>query len=261
MAPARVLIVEDDPQYSDLLQRALVNAGFHCAVASSADEAWDRLSDSLPDLVLLDQKLPDTSGEALCERIRARPNSARLLVAFLTGDEAFADGAAWLTAGGDTCWIKPTSPFRAVMLVKGLLRRHAWDGQARKLLGPGLFLDRREHLVLFNGRRSKKLTDRELLFIEALAAMGSSLLTRQAALDVVFKDDPPTSPEPALSEMLHKLRLKLPRALARAIETVFGKGFRLRLPGPDGDTISSPPITSVSTLNSDFAICRSQSHT
>jgi len=44
--------------------------------------------------------------------------------------------------------------------------------------------------------------------------------------------------------MLHKLRVKLPRALARAIETVFGKGYRLRLPEPDEEPVSTRPPSS-----------------
>lgn len=213
---------------------------------STTGAAWKRLTDSLPDMVLLDQQLPDGSGETLCERIRATPTASRVLVAFLTGDKAFAEGTVWLSAGGDTCWLKPTSPSRVVTLVRGLLRRHTWDAQARKLIGPGLFLDRRERVVIFNGRRSKKLTDRELRFIEALGVAGSTLLPRQVALDVVFSDNAPGSSEPAMNEMLRKLRAKLPRALARAIETVFGKGYRLRLPGPDGEPVAPVPISRAS---------------
>lgn len=235
MTPIRVLVVEDDPEYSELLQRALINAGFHCTKASTIGAGWKYLADDPPALVLMDQQLPDGSGETLCERIRATPDTSDLIVAFLTGDKAFAEGNDWLLAGGDTCWLKPTSAPRVAALVKGLLRRHARDSNPRKLLGPGLFVDRADRVVIYNGRRSKKLTDRELLFVEALGKARGALLPRQAAHNAVFAGDAPDSPEPAMNEMLRKLRSKLPRGLANAIETVFGKGYRLRLQTPDGD--------------------------
>lgn len=241
MAPIKVLVVEDDPECLDLLQRALVSAGYRCTAVSTIGAAWRSLTDAPPDIVVLDQRLPDGSGESLCERIRETPATSRVLVAFLTSNKSFADGNDWLSAGGDTCWLKPTSPTRFVALVKGLIRRHAWDGDARQLVGSGLFIDRSERVVIFNGRRSKKLTDRELRFIGALGKAGDALLPRQAAHDTVFAGDTPDSPEPAMNEMLSKLRAKLPRALARAIETVFGKGYRLRLPTPDGD-VNQPRI-------------------
>lgn len=241
MTPARVLVVEDDPEYSELLQRSLISAGHRCLAASSIGAAWKYLADSPPDLVLMDQQLPDGSGETLCERIRSTPSTSGVMVAFLTGDKRFAEGNDWLLAGGDTCWLKPTSAARVATLVKGLLRRHTLDSDARKFVGPGLFVDRTDRVVIFNGRRSKKLTDRDLRFIQALGATGNSILTRQAAVDLLFGKDRPDSPELAMNELLRRLRSKLPRALGNAIETVFGKGYRLRLPTPDGD-VNQPRI-------------------
>lgn len=233
MTPVRVLVVEDDPEYSELLQKALISAGFHCTAAPTIGAGWRYLADDPPALVLMDQQLPDGSGETLCERIRATPGVAEVMIAFLTGDKAFAEGNDWLMAGGDTCWLKPTSAARVATLVKGMLRRHTKDSGPRKLLGPGLFTDRTDRVVIYNGRRSKKLTDRELLFVEELGKARGGLLPRQAAHDTVFAGDTPDAPEPAMNEMLRKLRAKLPRGLANAIETVFGKGYRLKLAIPD----------------------------
>lgn len=241
MTPIKVLVVEDDAEYSDLLQRAMISAGHHCVAASSIGAAWKYLADAPPDIVLMDQKFPDGSGETLCERIRSTPSTSGVMVAFLTGDKRFAEGNDWLLVGGDTCWLKPTSAPRVATLVKGLLRRHTLDSDARKLVGPGLFIDRADRVVIYNGRRSKKLTDRDLRFIQALGAAGNALLHRQVAHDAVFGADVPDAAEPAMNEMLRKLRAKLPSALARAIETVFGKGYRLRLPTPDSD-VSQPRI-------------------
>jgi len=67
-------------------------------------------------------------------------------------------------------------------------------------------------------------------------------------VETAFMDYAPGTPEPAMNEMLHKLRVKLPRALARAIETVFGKGYRLRLREPDEEPVSPRPSSSVKEL-------------
>ena len=76
MTPIRVLVVEDDPEYSELLQRTLRGAGFECAVASTLGAAWTYLVHDPPALVLMDQQLTDGLGETLCERIRATPGAA-----------------------------------------------------------------------------------------------------------------------------------------------------------------------------------------
>ena len=68
-----------------------------------------------------------------------------------------------------------------------------------------------------------------------MGATGNAILPRQVALDIMFGEKNPDAPELAMSETLRRLRSKLPRGLANAIETVFGKGYRLRLPTPDGD--------------------------
>lgn len=247
MASERILVVDDDPEYLDLLKHGILKAGFHCLTASGSPAAWRLLCQDVPDLVVLDQCLQEGSGKSLCERIRATPLISQVLVAFLTGDNAFADGEEWLKCGGDTCWFKPTSATRFVALVRGLLRRHALEGQARKLLGPGLWLDRKQRFATYNGRGSKKLTDRELDFIEALGTANGALVSREAAIQAVFRWSIPESPELAINEMLRKFRAKLPRALARAVETVHGQGFRLNLPGPDGEPLpaNTPAVAPV----------------
>ena len=65
-----ILIVEDDPQILRLLQFVLGKEGYQVAVAGTGEEALDILEETIPALILLDNKLPGIDGFTTCQRIR-----------------------------------------------------------------------------------------------------------------------------------------------------------------------------------------------
>ena len=80
-----VLIVEDDPWIREILSELLVDEGYRTREASSADEALRLIGEQLPDVVVLDLRLPDRSGVDVLGELRASPLTAELPVLVISG--------------------------------------------------------------------------------------------------------------------------------------------------------------------------------
>src|SRR5947209_1741892 len=101
-----LLLVDDAPEMTVLVQALGGRAGCEVAVASDADAAWAALHARRPDLVLLDVNLPGVSGPDLLRRLRAAPELSGLAVAVYCHATLGADVAAGLEAGADFVFFK-----------------------------------------------------------------------------------------------------------------------------------------------------------
>ncbi len=121
----RVLIVEDDADINATLQETFRLGGYDVVGATTGEDAFVEVSRRCPDLILLDQMLPDLDGLEICRRLRSAPRTKRVPIIFLTaraGEEARIKG---LAAGADDYLSKPFSMQELVLRVRGLLRRSA----------------------------------------------------------------------------------------------------------------------------------------
>ena len=80
----KVLIVEDDPTWADILTRYVEQLGAEAAVVNSPQAAMNALDDNLPDLILLDMLLATETGMALLNELRSYDDLARVPVAVCT---------------------------------------------------------------------------------------------------------------------------------------------------------------------------------
>jgi len=84
MPPAEILVVEDDPASLQLLVSLLEKAGYRVRPATDAALALRSVQARVPDLVLLDVRLPDTDGFEVCRQLKARPETRDVPVIFLS---------------------------------------------------------------------------------------------------------------------------------------------------------------------------------
>lgn len=128
---ARLLLLEDDQSLIDGLVYALTKEGFALDVAMTVREARAQLAVQAYDLLLLDQTLPDGSGLALCEEVRAGGNAVPII--FLTAMDEEIQVIRALDAGGDDYITKPfklgelCSRIRAQLRRSGMLRQQEQD--------------------------------------------------------------------------------------------------------------------------------------
>ena len=84
MAKKVIMVVDDEPPITKVIEDILKPEGYKMVSVSSGEEALDELKKSKPDLILIDFYMPGISGRELCEKIRADSNLKDIKVAFLT---------------------------------------------------------------------------------------------------------------------------------------------------------------------------------
>ena len=123
--PARILVVDDEPEILDLVEAMLASSGYEVFLASGGEEALRLARERKPDLILLDLIMPGLSGFEVCARVKTDPQTGGIPVLFVTALTQISDKERALAAGGDDFLVKPFE--RAVLLarVEALLRvRH-----------------------------------------------------------------------------------------------------------------------------------------
>lgn len=120
MTVKKVLIVDDEPKIIQAVSAYLEKEGYQVFTASSGKEALELNDRRAPDLIVLDLRLPDLTGEEVCRRIRQRHDTPILM---LTAKAEEEDKVQGLAIGADDYLTKPFSPRELVARVKAILRR------------------------------------------------------------------------------------------------------------------------------------------
>ncbi|MCC7370649.1 MAG: response regulator [Chloroflexi bacterium] len=115
-----ILLVDDVPQIRDVVEAFLSDEGYDVRTCASAEDALAHLGQSVPDVMILDGRLPGMSGWQCLEKLRASERTARLPVLMLTA--APKDGQAYLSASGDGCTGCLVKPFDLDILLESIER-------------------------------------------------------------------------------------------------------------------------------------------
>ena len=121
MIKPTILIVEDEPEVLDINERMLKRRGYNVITAQNVKESFVRLSEVIPDMLILDIMLPDGSGCDICRKFREKSDNP---VIFLTGKNEVADKVEGLGLGADYYLTKPYSFDELLAVSKMLLQRH-----------------------------------------------------------------------------------------------------------------------------------------
>jgi len=223
---SHILIVEDDRDIAELLQRYLTRAGHVTDALGDGGEALAFVRARVPDLVILDLMLPGVDGLEVCRVLRRGPDTRALPIIMLTARTEESDRVVGLELGADDYVTKPFSPSELVARVGALLRRaQRWaeSGNAALSYGP-IELDRERHLVTAGGE-AVRLTAKEFLLLEYLMQHRGRVLSRDLLLTDVWGYRY-TGGTRTVDVHVRRLREKIP-VLGAAIETVKQFGYRL----------------------------------
>src|SRR5260221_8090554 len=119
----RLLVVEDETDIADLLNRVFSKEGFEVGVANDGMTALESLRREPPDLVVLDWMLPQLSGIEVLKEMRARAETRMVPVIMLTARREEIDRVLGLELGADDYVTKPFSARELVLRIRGLLKR------------------------------------------------------------------------------------------------------------------------------------------
>ena len=143
----RVLIVEDEASIRDMVAFALRKADMEVVHAADARAALTAISDTPPDLILLDWMLPGMTGLELARRLRSEERTAEVPIIMLTARGEETDRVGGLEAGVDDYVVKPFSPRELIARINAVMRRtHGIDGDGVVEVG-GLRIDSGAHRV------------------------------------------------------------------------------------------------------------------
>jgi two-component system, OmpR family, response regulator MprA len=219
----RVLIVEDDEEIAQALQRSLRLEGYEVRVAPDGERALGDARSYIPDLVVLDLGLPGLDGIEVARRLRADGDVPILM---LTARDAVESRVEGLDSGADDYLVKPFERQELLARLRALLRRRPPRGTA-SLVSGDLELNPDTHEVR-RGERDVELTQREFELLEYLMRNERIVISRQRLLDEVWGYDP-FSQTNTIEVFVSNLRRKLESGgEPRLLHTIRGAGYVLR---------------------------------
>jgi DNA-binding response OmpR family regulator len=183
----RILIADDDEPTRRLLAESLEEEGYQVQVAADGRQTLETASSFLPDLILLDVKMPEIDGLEVARRLHAKSSIPIIMLSALTDD---IDRVAGLSAGSDDYVTKPVRPRELLLRIQSLLRRAEASEAADPPLEGDLRYDDlvvrpRLHVVERDGIHID-LSANEFDLLYFLASHPRQVFTRQQLLDRVW---------------------------------------------------------------------------
>ena len=229
---ARLLVVEDDADLSDLLRLHLSDAGYAVEAVADGALALQKALAGGYDLLVLDVMLPGLTGTEVCRRLRAAGRTVPILM--LTARGAEADRVAGLETGADDYVPKPFSVREVLARVAALLRRVAMDRPPpdpdEALAVGGLTVLPQQRVVLRDGA-PLALTAKEFDLLVLFARHPGRAFSRADLLDLVWGVQYAGYAH-TVNTHINRLRAKIEPDPAQptVVETVWGVGYRLAAP-------------------------------
>lgn len=216
-----ILIIDDDIHIGNALEETLTNEGYRVSRAYSGTEAIFVLSQTRPDLVLLDLMLPGLSGEEVLPHIKEIP-------VIVLSAKTDIDNKVDLLLDGAVDYV--TKPFHMNELLARItvhLRTYESCGKSRVLSFEDMELDTNTHEVKI-GNEKTGLTKTEYAILKLLIQNQTQIMSKSMLLDLIGEDTQDCT-ESSLRTHISHLRAKLYGINGKEyIETVWGIGFRMK---------------------------------
>ena len=215
-----ILIIDDDQHINDIVSKALRAEGYDVSNAYSGTEALMVLSNTRPDLILLDLMLPGLTGEQLLPQIKDIP------VIVVSAKADVADKVGLLLNGAADYLTKPFDMEELLARITVQLRKNERSGGGPLMTYREITLDTDKHIISANGSESK-LTRTEFAIMKLLISNSEQVVAKLTILDRISLDTPDCT-EDSLKIHIHNLRKKLKTLTGREyISAVWGIGFML----------------------------------
>lgn len=121
---AKILIAEDERDIRDLVSFTLRFAGHEVVAVANGEEAVEAARQVMPDLILMDVRMPRMTGYEACEKLKADPQVANIPVVFLSAKGQDSEIRTGLDAGAEEYLLKPFAPTELTERVAELLVKY-----------------------------------------------------------------------------------------------------------------------------------------
>jgi DNA-binding response OmpR family regulator len=219
----RVLIVEDEQQLANIIQRGLTEEGYAVDAAGTGEEA-ENLALNIPyDLILLDIILPGKDGIEVCRTLRQHKIKTPVLM--LTARDSVGDKVKGLDSGADDYLVKPFAFEELYARVRALLRREE-NLLPQKLQVGDLSIETTTRQVQ-RGTRQIELTGKEYAILEFLMRHPNMVITRVMLEQHIWNLELDSTSN-LVDVFIRRLRIKIDEGEKKSlIQTVKGAGYRL----------------------------------
>ena len=226
---ASVLIVEDEPDISEVIRYNLSRAGYRVRNTLDGEEGLIMIKEEKPDVLILDWMLPSVSGLEICRALRRQKDTRDIGIIMLTARGEELDRVQGLESGADDYISKPFSPAELVARVASVLRRSKPITSQEVLMYADIEMD----LTTFRVKRSGRyisLGPTEYRLLRHFLENPKRVYSREQLLDAIWGRDIAVS---ARTVDVHIRRLR--KALnsengADLIRTVRSAGYALEKP-------------------------------
>lgn len=222
-----ILLVDDDPNISRLVQLYLEKEGFEVKTADRGDDALAMFRKMPPDLILLDVMLPGMDGWQVCRTIR---KTSSIPIIMLTAKDETFDKVLGLELGADDYMTKPFDPKELIARIKAVMRRtQTAVAPERELAFPNLVINMSTYLVTYNGK-DIEMPPKEIELLYFLAAHPNKVFTRDQLLEQVWGFDY-FGDSRTVDVHIKRIREKLPGSEENGwqIKTVWSVGYKFEV--------------------------------
>lgn len=238
----RIAVLEDDPSQAKLLQHWITSQGFVCRLFERGNDILRVLLRDTFDLVILDWRVPDLSGEEVLKAIRKNVREP-LPVLFTTGRDREEDIVHALKSGADDYLVKPLRRMEFLARVDALLRRARGSGRdTEEPIEAGAFRIDPHGRTLHKSGRVIEMTQKEFEMAVLLFRNVGRLLSRAYLLDTVWgisADVTTRTVDTHASQLRSKLGL-YPEEGWR-LSAVYQHGYRLERSAPPSPAAGEAP--------------------
>ena len=221
-----ILIVEDDPNISELVQMYLEKEGYHTKIAADGGQGVALFRQVRPDLVLLDIMLPVLDGWGVCAKIREK---AKTPIIMLTAKGDVGDRITGLEMGADDYIVKPFEMKELMARINAVLRRSEIpDDTKKRLTFDKLVIDLDSYELIVDGKKIDT-PPKELELLYHLASTPNRVYTRNQLLDEVWGFDY-FGDSRTVDVHIKRLREKVENVSDQwELKTVWGVGYKFEV--------------------------------
>lgn len=224
MSSKRILLVEDEHSIREMVSFALVQEGYVINEAEDGSSAEMQMADNLPDLILLDWMLPDTSGLELLRRWKRKESTQEIPIIMLTARAEERDKIDGLDSGADDYLTKPFSVKELTARIRAVLRRGTGSLENEVRIEP-ILLDLHAHRAYVDGE-SINLGPTEFRLLEFFMTHPDRVYTRSQLLDFVWGRNMYVEERTVDVHIVRLRKLLKPLDCDQMIQTVRGYGYQ-----------------------------------
>ena len=222
-----ILIIEDEPDISELIEYSLTQSGYNIIVSDNGEKGIEVTRKHSPDLILLDLMLPGINGIDVCRILKNDKDTSDVSIIMLTALGQEEDIIKGLETGADDYVTKPFSFPVLEARIQSVLRRVKKDNiKNENVSNSGIVISSRKREVHIDGKKIEDLTFTEFQILHLLASHPGWVFTRYQIIDKIRGDNYPVT-DRSVDFQIVGLRKKMGEK-GKLINTIRGVGYRFQ---------------------------------